>query len=387
MRKLLTTAALVMACALLSSVLAAATLIPPQEFTLHGRAMHRALSYLAHGYPLMNGAAGKSLNGLFGPIFGTVYDLSTIAILCMAGACVTIALRDYVPEYLKRFGMELNWARRAGVKMRFFNLLVLIVVFVFHAHIASLQWVYAASVLVLLSGGSLAAYVDLRRRFGSKRWRFLGALPAGIALLFFVTMLVLTLTISQSGLEIAAAFAVGILATSFVSRWIRSTELRFEAFDFVDDESKTRFEKWCAHDYQVLVPHRPGRHSRAEREKMIRKLHRIPAEVPVLLIEVELGDSSDFYHQPLIRTVFEEGTELIRVSRCASVAHVIAAITLEMAKVGRPPEVHFGWSDESPLAANVNFLLFGQGNIPWMVRNLIQRAEPNAAKQPSVIIG
>ena len=58
-----------------------------------------------------------------------------------------------------------------------------------------------------------------------------------------------------------------------------------------------------------------------------------------------------------------------------------------MAKVGRPPEFHFGWSNESPLAANLNFLLFGEGNIPWMVRALVQNAEPNPDKRPQVIIG
>jgi len=60
-----------------------------------------------------------------------------------------------------------------------------------------------------------------------------------------------------------------------------------------------------------------------------------------------------------------------------SVAHVLAAIALEMARIGRPPELHFGWSNESPLAANLNFLLFGEGNIPWMVRALLRKAEPN----------
>jgi len=78
---------------------------------------------------------------------------------------------------------------------------------------------------------------------------------------------------------------------------------------------------------------------------------------------------------------------LIQVSRCASVAHVLAAIGLEMAKVGRPPELHFGWSDDSPLAANLNFLLFGKGNIPWMVRSLVQKAEPVAARQPQIVVG
>lgn len=387
MRKLLVTAATVMACALLGSVTVAATLVPMREFENQGAAVHRALSYLAHGGRLSNGLPGNALNALFGPEFGTVYDACTIAILCLAGACVAIALRDYVPEYLKRFGMELEWAHRLGVKMRFFNVLVLVVVFLFHAQIASLQWVYATSMLVLLSGGAFAALADLRHRFPKGIVRRLTTLPVAIILIFFLSMAVLTVAISRAGLEIALAFGVGILMTSFLSRWIRSTELRFEGFEFVDDESRRRWEQCCAHEFQVLVPHRPGLFSRIEREQAIRERHRIGSEVPVILIEAALDDPSDFYQLPLLRVIHEEGLELIHVSRCASVPHVIAAIALQMSKVGQPPELHFGWSNESPLAANVNFLLFGEGNIPWMVRSLIQKAEPNADRRPRVIIG
>src|SRR5579862_8436965 len=202
--------------------------------------------------------------------------------------------------------------------MRFFNVLILIVVFVFHAHISSLQWVYATSVLVLLSGGSLAAFADLRHRFPKGLARYVTTWPAAVALMFFVSMVVLTLTISHAGVEIALAFGVGILITSFVSRWIRSTELRFEAFEFADDESKARWDQWCAHEFQVLVPHRPGLHSRVQREQAVRECHRIGPETPVLVIEALLGDPSDFYHLPLIRVTRENGTELIQVSRCAS---------------------------------------------------------------------
>ena len=78
---------------------------------------------------------------------------------------------------------------------------------------------------------------------------------------------------------------------------------------------------------------------------------------------------------------------VVRVRRCASIAHVIAAIGLELSRVGKPPEIHFGWSAESPVTANLGFLLFGEGNVPWLVRELIRRAEPDPDKQPRVIIG
>jgi hypothetical protein len=60
---------------------------------------------------------------------------------------------------------------------------------------------------------------------------------------------------------------------------------------------------------------------------------------------------------------------------------------VELSKVGKPPELHFGWSDESPLVANLNFVLFGEGNVTWLVRELLQKAEPDAAKRPRVIVG
>ena len=55
--------------------------------------------------------------------------------------------------------------------------------------------------------------------------------------------------------------------------------------------------------------------------------------------------------------------------------------------MGKPPEIHFGWSDESTLRASANFLLFGQGNVPWMVRELVRKAQPDPDRQPEVFIG
>ena len=55
--------------------------------------------------------------------------------------------------------------------------------------------------------------------------------------------------------------------------------------------------------------------------------------------------------------------------------------------VGTPPEIHFGWSDENQIAASIGFFLFGEGNVPSRVRELIRKAEPDAERHPKVIIG
>ena len=109
--------------------------------------------------------------------------------------------------------------------------------------------------------------------------------------------------------------------------------------------------------------------------------------MPIVFVEATLGDTSEFYQSPIMDIRQEEGRFIIRVRKCVSIAHVIATLALELSKVGKPPEIHFGWSDESPLAANLRFVLFGEGNVPWMVRELIRLAEADPDKRPAVIIG
>ena len=36
---------------------------------------------------------------------------------------------------------------------------------------------------------------------------------------------------------------------------------------------------------------------------------------------------------------------------------------------------------------DVNFLLFGEGNIPWMVRELVRKTEKDPARRPRIIVG
>ena len=135
------------------------------------------------------------------------------------------------------------------------------------------------------------------------------------------------------------------------------------------------------------MPHRPGRTSLAIKEQTIREQHRLPPEVPVVFVEAELGDPSEFRQTPLMEVIESEGKFIVRIKHCASIAHAVTSAALELSAVGKPPEIHFGWSDESPLAASFSFLLFGEGNVPWMVRELICKAQPDPERQPRVVIG
>jgi hypothetical protein len=188
------------------------------------------------------------------------------------------------------------------------------------------------------------------------------------------------------GIKIAVWFIGGILVTSIVSRIARSREMRFQGFHIPDITSKLFWDTIKHLELSVLVPHRPGRRSLPSKEAAIRREHRIPRDVMIIFVEVELTDASEFIQEPWLEVREEEGRYVMKITPAASIAHTLAAVALEMAKVGRPPEIHFGWTDETPWSGTLGFLLFGEGNIPWMVRELIRRAEPVEERRPFIVV-
>lgn len=96
-RKMLTAAAVIMSSFLVTSTV---VLIPGNEFIPGGEANGRALAYLAHQY--------------LGDGFGTLYDMSTIAILWFAGASAMAGLLNLVPRYLPPTGWRPTGPRQSA---------------------------------------------------------------------------------------------------------------------------------------------------------------------------------------------------------------------------------------------------------------------------------
>ena len=307
-------------------------------------------------------------------------------ILCLAGTSVVTSLQTLLPRFLLRFGMELKWIDRWGLLLALFALVNLAVTIWFRASVMEQRGAYATGVLVLITGACVATVINrwkTRPVFLLRRIPWFFGLIAGV---FLATTLVLIVT-NPSGLLIAGGFIVVIIGCSVFSRAFRNRELRTTGFEFKDELSRLLWDSLKYLDFPILVPHRPGQRQRDAKEKSIRQEHQLAPDVDIVFIETAVGDASDFYQKSMLEVIREEKRFVIRVSGCVSVSHAIAAVALELSKNRKPPTLHFGWSEMGLMEATLSYLVFGEGNVPWRVRELLWREERDPNRRPRVIIG
>jgi hypothetical protein len=389
-KRMLLVAALIMSFFLIGSSLATGTgtLIPADELRLEpvkGKAMDRALAYLAHG------ESPHAICPLFGRAFGTAYDISTILILWFAGASAMGGLLNMVPRYLPRYGMAPEWAGAYRPLVIAFTVVNLIVTLAFRADVSAQGGAYATGVLVLMTSACVASWIhELRRTPEPHHGLGLQAQRVGFGLitLVFVYTTIANVVERPDGIIIASIFIACVMAISFTSRAWRSDELRLKEFRFADDADRMLWTDILLEGaFRVLVPHRPGSRSLAAKEAEIRRKHRIAESVPIVFLEVHSGDVSEFENAPVI-SVRQEGMRFVIAARdVVSVSHTIAQVAMEMAKGGAPLDVVFGWSKGSSLQLALDYVLFGQGDVPNRVVDLLDKAIPDPEKRPTVIVG
>ena len=394
-RRLMLTAALIMSFFLIGSSLVTGTntIIPADELRMEkddageilfkGKALDRALAYVAHG------ESPLAVSPLFGPIFGTIYDISTILILWFAGASAMAGLLNMVPRYLPRYGMAPEWASAYRPLVIAFTVINLLVTWAFKADVTAQGGAYATGVLVLMTSACIASMVHMQHEASAGADHHpLKRIAFALITLVFIYTTITNISERPDGIIIASMFIASVLVISIVSRVWRSQELRHKEFRFADDSARMLWTDICAEGaFRVLVPHRPGHRSLDEKEAEIRQRHRIPAEVPIVFLEVHYGDTSEFQNAPIL-SAKQEGERFVIVARdVVSVSHTIAQIAIEMSKSGTPLDVVFGWSQGSSLKLALEFLLFGQGDVPNVVYDLVEKAVPDQARRPTVLVG
>lgn len=365
-RKLLVTAAVIMSVFLIATSLVTTLLIAPAQFKEGGEANSRALAYLGHKY--------------LGDGFGTVYDISTIAILAFAGASAMAGLLNLIPRYLPRFGMAPEWARAARPLVLVFTGLGFLITVLFKADVDAQGGAYATGVLVLITSAAIAVTLHSWRQ--SIRWAYLL-----IALVFVYTTLV-NIHERPEGLKISSFFILAVVIISLTSRALRSTELRVS--DVHMDATADSIIREQNGEVVRLLARRPRQEtpqSLDEADRHLRRVHNIPDGESIVFLQIERSDASTF-EETLQLCGQRIGKHCVLIGRSPVVANSIAATLIYLEhRTGQAPHAYFTWTEGNPIGNVFRFIFLGEGDVAPVVHEVLRRAIPDPHRRPFVHVG
>ena len=348
-RKLLGTAAGIMSVMLILSSFVTTLLIAPADYGEGGKAAGRALAFLAHRY--------------LGRAFGTVYDLSTILILGLAGASAMAGLLHLIPRYLPRFGMAPRWASLSRPLVLVLLAIAFVVTWVFDADVEAQSGAYATGVLVLILSAALAVTLALWRE---RRWIL--SFYAGVVFLVFAFTLADNCLERPDGLIIGSIFTLLLLLACALSRSIRSVELRIPHGYFTDVESwrmGPELQDKKVHLVPIATPTPEAR--RVKRTEIVRHYK---VREPLLFLHVNLLDNRSEFQSPLEVTLRREGDDYVaEVYGALALANTIAFVSEAI----DPISIFIGLTRRGLTGQALRYLLFGEGETGLMVYAILLR--------------
>jgi hypothetical protein len=367
-KHLLVSAALIMSVMLMASSVVTTVLIPAAAFEPGGPANGRALAYLAHE--------------LLGEVFGSLYDVSTIAILWFAGASAMAGLLNLVPRYLPRYGMAPDWAKAMRPLVLVITATMVLITLIFQASVDAQAGAYATGVLVLMTSAALAVTLSIRAEGG--RWA-----PFLLVTAVFVYTTVTNVVERPEGLKIASVFIVTIIVFSMLSRTFRATELRVLGVR-TDTSAYLFIEEAAATGIIHIIANRPDKGTKEEYDAKLKEAsesHRLTRSDLALFLEVTLSDASAFSDHLMVTGV-RVGPH--RILRCASpaVPNAIAAFMLHLRdQTGLLPHAYFGWTEGNPLTYVLKYLALGEGDTAPITREVLRQAESDPERRPRIHLG
>ena len=368
-KKLLTSAAIIMSCYLVTSSLVTTMLIPVAEFD-GGEADGRALAYLAHQH--------------LGDVFGTAYDVSTIAILWFAGASAMAGMLNLIPRYLPRYGMSPEWAGATRPLVVILTAAGFLITWIFDADVNAQGGAYATGVLVLMVSAAVAVTLAARRA-GQRK---LTLAYAAIALVLGYTLLD-NIKERPDGVKIGACFIAAIVVVSLLSRLMRALELRTTEITY--DERAEMFVRDSARRAIRLVAHEPGTRDEAEYHDKMRQIvddNGLQHPGDIVFVEVTVKDYSDFESRIEVHGEVLHDAYRVLTVEASTVPNALASLLLDIRnRTGLLPHMYFEWTEGNPLANLVKFLLLGVGEVAPVTREVLRRAEKDPARRPRVHAG
>lgn len=374
-RKLLLAAASIMSVYLMASSIVTTLLIPNEAARSGGEADGRALAYLSHQY--------------LGEVFSTGYDLVTVAILWFAGASAMAGILNLIPRWLPRYGMAPSWVSRNRPMVLIVGAIAFFITVIFNANVERQAGAYATGVLVLLTSGAIAVTLsarwDVKHNDGPK-WKFLAY---GIVSVVFVYTMITNMIERPEGLHVAMWFIVGIVVTSLMSRAHRAFEIRTTTIHYDKAANNMIHAAGCGRR-MAIVAHRAGDFTVEDyeyKEHKIRSRNRIPADQPLIFLEVGLRDASEFATPLNVKGVSVGEVSILR-TQATAVPNAISAIALDIFEHHDVEmDLYFEWSPGSPFRDMVRFLFVGRGQNAALVHEIIRRKCPEGKARPHVHVG
>jgi hypothetical protein len=348
-RKLLLTAAAIMCGMLILSSLVTTLLIVPADYRQSGKASGRAISFLAHRY--------------LGSGFGTVYDLSTILILGLAGASAMAGLLHLIPRYLPHFGMAPRWAALSRPLVLVLFAVDVVITLIFSADVEAQSGAYATGVLVLILSAAFAVTLALWRE---RQWGM--AIYTGILCLVFAYTLAENCLERPDGLIIGTVFTVLLVLACAISRSIRSVELRIPHGYYVDVESwRIGPELRGKKVHLVPVPNSSAQTLRKKRAEIAQHYN---VRGPFLFLHVNLLDNRSEFSAPLEVSLRKDGNDYVgEVFGAVAIANTIAYVSEAI----DPISVFISLTRRDLMAQALRYLLFGEGETGLMVYTILLR--------------
>jgi hypothetical protein len=310
-------------------------------------------------------------------------------------------LLNLVPRYLPRYGMAPRWTRAVRPLVLVFVAISFLITWVFDANVDKQGGAYATGVLVLITSASLAVTLSGMRRGPDGRRSVRRIAIFGTISAVFVYTTIANVFERPDGVIIASIFITTILVVSFISRAVRAFELRVTDIRLDDharrliSESAKLARRGTSESGEFrgdlrLVAHEPNVTDSAEyrdKEAQVRRDAHIPAGDPLLFVEVEVNDASEFEAALDVHGLDQYGYRVLRVTS-TSVPNAIAALLLYLRDLtGTRPHIYFEWTEGNPFTNFIRFLIFGVGEVAPITREVLREAEPDRSRRPAVHVG
>jgi len=181
-------------------------------------------------------------------------------------------------------------------------------------------------------------------------------------------------------------FIAAIIVSSFVSRAVRSIELRITkvTLDHSAEELLTDDDDQFIH----LVARSPETAETVPAlehcDDILRKFHNLNPDECVFFFEVYRSDASDFSDTIVVQGR-RVGRHRILYTTSPAVANSIAATLLHLKeRTGHVPHAYFRWAEVSPVANIFRFIFLGEGDTAPLTQEILRRTVPNIEERPVV---